>query len=408
MADFPTRDELRRIYEVAVLNPPPGTVRPNITRAALETPGADANAMREGASAVGDEVAGALADAAAGWFLDSAEGEQLDRRLLDVVGLKRKDSAASRGSVQFSLTTPLVSPLPIPRETLLSTPDGIEYLTTAEAVLPAASVGPLSVPVRSKRADSGALAAVGTITAIKSTIPNAPDDLVVTNELAATPGDDAEDDRSLRAAYENFWKTAQKATLSSLEEAAKRVPGVVSATALEYYDALGRQTRQVLLAIADRYTAQYVEQGVVPPAYQARSQALASIVSDELRATRAAGVYVGVFVATVIQQPVQLVLTFAAGADPFQVAEAARAAAANYVVALPPGGAFRRADCTRALSRVPGLVITGNEIFYPPGDVVPRVLEKLGTDLASVTANSSAIDRPLPTLYASDGFLVGG
>lgn len=408
MADFPSREDLRRVYEVAVLNPPPGTVRPNITRAALETPGTDANAMREGASAVGDEVGGSLTEAVAGWFLDSAEAEQLDRRVLDLVGLRRKDAAVAFGSVQFRLTTPLVADLPIPKETLLSTPDGIEFLTTSEAVLPAASIGPLSVTVRSKRADSGALAAPNTIAAIKSTIPNAPDDLVVTNELATSTGDDAENDRSLRAAYENFWKTAQKGTLAAIEEAATRVPGVVSAKALEYYDAFGRQTKQVLLSITDRYTAQYVQQGVVPPAYAARSQALADFVKTALRTTRAAGIYVGVFVAEVIQQPVQLVLTFTAGANPFEVAEAARSAVVNFVNDLAPGAAFRRTDCVNALRRVPGLVISGNEVFFPPGDVVPGVLQKLGTDLSSVSANSSAVDRPLPTLYSSDGYVVGG
>ena len=408
MADFPSRDVLRRIYEVAVLNPPPGVARPRITRAALGTSGSDANAFREGAAACGDEVGGSLTGVTAGWWVDSAEGEQLDKRVTDLVGLQRKDAAAALCSVQFRLTTPMVADLPIPRETQLSTPDGILFRTTRELLFPKASVGPHSVPVRSERADSGVLAIAGTITSIKSDIPNAPADLVVTNELAATPGDDEEDDRSLKAAYKNFWRTARKGTLLAIEEGARRTKGVVSATALEYYDTLGRQSKQVLLAVADRYTAQYIQQGTVPPTYAARSQALAAEVIAGLIDIRAAGIYVGCFVAEVIQLAVQLSLTFAAGAEPFTVAETARSAVVNYVNALPPGAAFSRNDCIQALRRVPGLVVTGREIIAPSGDVVAKVLQKLGTALSSVTANSSAVDKPLPTLYAEDGYLVGG
>lgn len=408
MPDFPSRDELRRIYEVAALNPPPGVARPRISRAAFETPGTDVNALREGSAAVGDELSGALTQTTASWWPDSAEGAQLDKRLLDFVGLVRKDAAVSRCSVQFRLTTALVNDLPIPKETLLSTPDGIEFFTTLEAVLPKATVGPLSVPVRSKRADSGVIAAENTITSIKGTIPGAPADLVVTNELAASTGDDQEDDRSLRSAYRNFWRTARKATLLALQEGALRVPGIVTATALEYYDSIGRQSKQVLLAVADRWTDQYIVQNSVPLSYQDRSQALAQEVGNALSDTRAAGIYVGVFVAKVIPLSIRLDLTFTAGADPFAVSESARAAIVNYVNMLPPGKAFRRSEAASALRQVPGLVVSGNEVSYPTGDVVPRVLEKLGTSLSAVTANSSAVDKPLPTLYSSDGYIIGG
>jgi uncharacterized phage protein gp47/JayE len=357
---------------------------------------------------VGDELSGALTQTTASWWPDSAEGAQLDKRLLDFVGLVRKDAAVSRCSVQFRLTTALVNDLPIPKETLLSTPDGIEFFTTLEAVLPKATVGPLSVPVRSKRADSGVIAAENTITSIKGTIPGAPADLVVTNELAASTGDDQEDDRSLRSAYRNFWRTARKATLLALQEGALRVPGIVTATALEYYDSIGRQSKQVLLAVADRWTDQYIVQNSVPLSYQDRSQALAQEVGNALSDTRAAGIYVGVFVAKVIPLSVRLDLTFTAGADPFSVSESARAAIVNYVNMLSPGKAFRRSEAASALRQVPGLVVSGNEVSYPTGDVVPRVLEKLGTSLSAVTANSSAVDKPLPTLYSSDGYILGG
>jgi hypothetical protein len=75
---------------------------------------------------------------------------------------------------------------------------------------------------------------------------------------------------------------------------------------------------------------------------------------------------------------------------------------------LSPGKAFRRSEAASALRQVPGLVVSGNEVSYPTGDVVPRVLEKLGTSLSAVTANSSAVDKPLPTLYSSDGYILGG
>lgn len=407
MADLPTRDDLRRIFEVNVLSPPGGKP-PRITRAALETPGADACALREGAAAVGDECVGLLADYAASWWIDSAQDEQLDRRVLDTVGLVRKDAAVSLGSVQFRLTTALLTPLLISRGTIVTTSDDIQYETTLDATFPIASLGPLSVPIRSLRAGANVLAAPGAITAIVGIIPNAPADLVVNNDLAASVGDDAEKDDSLRAAYRNFLRTARRGTLQALEEAARRFPGVLEATALEYYDSLGRQSKQVLLAIADKYTAQYIVANVLPATYAARSQVLAGQVLASMRDVRAAGIYVGCFVARVIIQPVALVLTFTAGANEFDVSLRARAAVANYVNALPPGGRFSRKECANALRSVSGLYVTGDEVAFPLGDVVPKVLEKFGTDLRFVTANSTAVERPLPTLYSADAYIVGG
>jgi hypothetical protein len=296
----------------------------------------------------------------------------------------------------------------------VSTPDGVQFQTTLDATIPAGTVGPLSVSVRSLRAGSTVFAAVGTITSILSQIPGSPQGLSVTNLLATTPGTDEESDDSLRAAYKNFFRTATKGTLSALEQAALRFVdpdnggGVVAATALEYYDTLGRQTKQVLLAIADQYTDQFVNTNTVPPTYAERSQALAGEVLAFLRDVRPAGVYVGVFVCRIVPLAVRLNLTFAAGADPFQVSVAARATMSNYVNGLAPGIAFRRASASDALRTVPGLVVTGNEVLFPFGDVVPRVLEKFGTDLRFVTANSTAVDKPLPSLYVSDGYIVGG
>ena len=414
MADLPSRQDLFRTYEVAVLNPAVG-VRPGITRTAIETPGSDVNALAWGAAAVGDEVVGQLGFAAAGWWISSAQDEQLDKRALDNAGLLRKPGAVSLGSAQFRLTTPLVVDLTIPRQTLLSMADGTQFFTTREAVFPKASVGPLSVPIRSRKSGAGVLAQAGTVTSILSPIPGAPADLVVVNDLATTPGDNEEDNPSFRAALRNYQLTAHRATIAALEQAAMRYQvdqetsgGIVAATVLEYYDSAGRQTKQVLLCVADRYVAQYADANSVPPAYAARSQQLGSLVAASLRDVRGAGIYVGVYVCQVVPLQVQLQLTFRAGVDTFAVAEAARAAMVNYINNLRPGQAFRRAAASEALRRVPGLYITGSEVASPIGDVVPRVVEKLGTDLRFVLANSSAVERPLPTLYAIDGYEVGG
>ena len=99
---------------------------------------------------------------------------------------------------------------------------------------------------------------------------------------------------------------------------------------------------------------------------------------------------------------------FTAGAEVFDTAQAARSAVVNYVNMLPPGAKFSPSAAAKALRVVPGLVVKGNEVVFPIGEIIPSVLEKFGTDLASVTANSSAVDKPLPTLYASDGYVVGG
>lgn len=407
MADLPSRDDLRRKFTVSVLSPPGGR-RPRITRSALETAGADANAFREGAAAVGDECVAQLSDSAAGWWIDSARGEQLDKRVLDTIRMKRKDAANSRGSVQWRVKTPKPSDFDIPAETSVGTGDGVEFLTTIGITFPAASLGPVSAPVRSVRAGANVIAPPDTIRGINSQIAGAPDDLEVTNELATTPGDDEEPDEGLRAAYRGFFRAAEKGTIAALRSGALRFPGVVSAEVLEYYDVLGRQSKQVLIAIADKYTADYISANTVPPTYAARSQVLASQVLASINDIRSAGIYVGCFVSKIIPLPVALSLTFQAGADPFEVAQRARTAVANYVNQLPPGAPFRRVDCSRELRRVRGLYVTGGEVVSPIGDIVPRVLEKFGTDLRFITANSSAVEKPLPTLYVNDGYIVGG
>jgi hypothetical protein len=87
-------------------------------------------------------------------------------------------------------------------------------------------------------------------------------------------------------------------------------------------------------------------------------------------------------VARVVLQSVTLALTFQVGVDYDTVALNARAVVVAAINALSPGVTLTRASLVTQLRSVIGLVITGNEIYAPSGDVVPLPLEVIRTSLA--------------------------
>jgi hypothetical protein len=401
MPDLPAFSALFRIGrdEVLVRNA-------LVSRDAVEREGTDANILIAAAAAMADEVVGQLADLAASLYLDSAVEKELDHLLFDRYGLTRKSAAASIGSVAFRTTLPSATTFAIPKGVLLQTAGGTQFITTEAATFTVATVGPVVMAVRSVLAGPAQSAKAGTITSIASQIAGAPSDLVVSNPYATTGADAEETDDSFRERGRRFFVTARRGTLKAIEAAALGIPGIRKASAFEVIDSSGRPARAVQLVVADAFAEQYVDYTTVPPRYETQSQAIASQIYAALADVRAAGMYVNVVVANVVVLPIQLTLTFQAGADVNTAALNARSTITSYVNSLAPGAAFSAVAALNVLQTVQGLSFTGGELYSPPGDVVVKPLQVLRTSLGLVSAVAAQTDTAIATGINPDSYTV--
>ena len=394
----PTFDELFDVARDEVL-----ARNGDLTLAVVEREGSDANLMVAAQAAVGDAVIGQLLAVTSALFLDSARGEALRRLVLDRYGIPAKGAAPSFGVVQFTTTVGAPVTFSIPAGTQVQTSDGRVFVTLATVTYPGGSVGPVNASVRSVLAGLSQRIRPGAINAILSAIVNKPDDLEVTNAVASSGGDDEELDDDLRYRARRFFVTARRGTLAALEAGALAVPGVRRATAIEAIDALGRPAGMAEVIVADAFTEDLVGVNPTPAGYATQSQALAAAVTAALEEVRAAGVYVRAYVAHVVLQTIVLALTFQAGVDTEAVALAARSLVVAAVNGLRPGEPLNRGSLVDVLRMVNGLVITGDEVVSPPGNVFVPTLAVLRTRLAGVSAISVSPAAVLQATTASDG-----
>jgi len=390
MGDFPTRAELQKIGRDYML-----MLNSKLTRETIDRDGSDANVVAAAMSAVGDECIGQLARVCAALTLGVAKGRALDKLVFDRYGLLRKPAAPGRTSIRFTTTVPAAGGFAIPAGTKLSTSDGIQFLTVVGASYPVGSVGPVTVEVRSAAAGVNQAAAAGTITNIVSSIVGAPADLAATNPLATSGAADEETDDRYRDRARAYFPTVRRGTVAAVELQAKSVPGVINARCFEDLDMWGRPAKRAQLVITDQYTDQLANLADVPPTYQTQSQVLARTVFAALYDTRPDGIYIDVIVGQLILQPVVLALSFQAGYNVDSVAYAARVAVVNYINSLDPGAKLLRENLVDALRYVRGLIVSGDEILSPAGDVVPTRLEVLRTTLGLVRASTIQPDAAL-------------
>lgn len=390
MADFPTFEDLFRVGrdEALIRNS-------RLSREVIEREGSDANVIVAASAAVGDELVAQITRVAKGLFLDTARGECLDRLIFDRFNLKRKDASAALVSVRFTTSAPNPGAFSIPAGTKLGTADGVQFVTTVDAPFPVGSVGPITVAARSAQAGADQQVGIGTITSILGAIPGAPADLAVTNHVASSGAADREEDDDYIARARLVFDTARRGTLDAIRARALAVPGVQNATAFEVLDSLGRPARTTQLVISDVFTQSLVSTSPTPATYQTQSQLLASAVFAALSDTRSGGIYVHVIVAIVALQGVQLGLRFQANIDVDAAAFRARAAIASHINSLAPGDPLLITDMIDVLRRVPGLVVTGDEVLSPPGDVIAEPLQVLRTSIGMVVATSVQPDVAL-------------
>jgi hypothetical protein len=131
-------------------------------------------------------------------------------------------------------------------------------------------------------------------------------------------------------------------------------------------------------------------------------------VQGALHDVRAAGIFVEVVVANVVLQPIQLALTFAAGADVNIAALQARAMVVGYVNSLVPGAPFVAGDAAAQLARVSGLAVNGNGIISPAGNVAVTPFQVVRTTLGLVSAVAAQTDTPIVTGSNPDSYRLSG
>lgn len=127
-------------------------------------------------------------------FPQTAQGEWLDRHAT-LRGLERRGAVPAEGSIRFSVTTPTVTDLTIPKGTVCATAGSTRFETTQAATLTAGETSVL-VPARAVEPGEAGNVPAGSILAMA--VPPVGVGACV-NPEAFTGGAEAEDDEALRA-----------------------------------------------------------------------------------------------------------------------------------------------------------------------------------------------------------------
>lgn len=382
MADCPTYKDLWRIARNEVL-----ANNASLTRSAIERSGSDAGALVAASAAVGDAVIGRAIQFQASLLLGSARGAALDKLVWDRYQELRRQAAPGRVDVTITSPTAVATGFLIPAGTVFTTADGRVWNATEQVSFPTGATGPITVPTQSALSGLAQQIRRGAINAMQLT--TAPAGLVVTNPLASAGADDGEDDDTFRARAQRIYATRSRGTLAAIERGALSVGGVRTARAFEYVDVAGTLTptyrtngtaalafgaRLVEVVISDQFTAELVDAGAVPAAYQAQALTLANQVRSALLEYRACGVQVVVTQAIVSLIGITLLLRFRAGVDVAATSAAARAVAVSYTNGLRGGDTWEPQVLEALLAQVPGLEVLGGEVAAPS---LPQPAESL-------------------------------
>src|SRR5262245_20566575 len=366
VADLPTRKDL---YDIGA-----DVIRDRARRIdpeQLNTDGSDVQILIASEAAMSEEVIRQLVLETGRLLLDSAKAEDLDRYAWDRYQIVRKGASAALGTVEFSRVSAAAGGGTIAQGQLLQTDTGIQYTTLADATFGGSDVGPVSVNVRAVEASKESQVAALAINAFVT--PPFDPTITVTNPEATAGGEPRESDSLFRERIRDAFRTARRGTLGAIEFGALQVPGVVSAKAIEVENGDGTPARIVELFIAD-------SDGLA-------SQALATQVQNSLGDFRAAGIFVLVIPSNPIFVDVVLRLRFTAGTDTLTLTNAVRNAVLAFVNSLGAQQTLLVADIFAVLTRFTpqGLVVQGDAVVQPVGDLVPGTGQTIRTTLDRVT-----------------------
>lgn len=367
MTDLPTFKDLRRIGQTEAL-----VRNPRLSLDELNRVGSDLDNIISAGAAMADEVVGQLASLRADLFVGTARGAALDRLITDrYPDLLRKQAAPSFGYETFYFGPAVVSAFTIPEGVVLSTADGVQFITATSTSVPIGTTS-IQVPIRSVLAGASQKATAGKIVNLTTTISGAPAaGMTVSNVSATFGGEDRETDLDYAVRYRLHYLAARRATLGAIEQALLSVAGIVKVTVFENLDTLGRPIGYIQAVVVDSYTEQFVTSSSVPATYASQLANLRTQLDQLLREWRAAGVGVVVVFAQVVIQPIRLSLSYVAGADEDAVRALVITSLVQMVNNLQPGAILTTDSIRDVLRRTSGIYYTGGEILSPIGNVVP-------------------------------------
>jgi len=367
VTDLPTFKDLRRIGQTEAL-----VRNPRLSLDELNRVGSDLDNIISAGAAMADEVVGQLASLRADLFVGTARGAALDRLITDrYPDLLRKQAAPSFGYETFYFNPAVVSAFTIPEGVVLSTADGVQFITATSTSVPIGTTS-IQVPIRSVLAGASQKATAGKIVNLTTTISGAPAaGMTVSNVSATFGGEDRETDLDYAVRYRLHYLAARRATLGAIEQALLSVAGIVKVTVFENLDTLGRPIGYIQAVVADSYTEQFVTSSSVPATYASQLANLRTQLDQLLREWRAAGVGVVVVFAQVVIQPIRLSLSYVAGADEDAVRALVITSLVQMVNNLQPGAILTTDSIRDVLRRTSGIYYTGGEILSPIGNVVP-------------------------------------
>lgn len=359
---FPTRQDFFSTGRAAVVGTPNIKINPTV----IDVPGSDMNLVVGVPSVMGEEVSARGAMALRGAFMELARRDALDRVVYDRTGLLRFSATPSTVDLVLSRPSPGAAGT-IDSGTVVQTPDGVQFDldldcvfgagdTTTSATATALVAGTAGNVVASAILQWGASIFDATIT--------------VTNPTPAAGGFDEEDDVQFLGRARAFFPTVARGTLGAIEYAAKQVPGVSVATAIEIENpSTGYPTAIVQLVIGDQNGNATTD--------------MIKAVATMLLGYRACGIYVQVVSGIVFQQAVTWSLTFQTGVNEALAISRVRAVSVAVAQFLAPGATLFRSKLIAAASSVPGVLISDSSLVYPAGDIVPTATSQMIRVLAT-------------------------
>ena len=328
-----------------------------ISREAIYTPGSDVNVMLAAAAAMADECVRQDTLRQAATYLASASGEDLDRLIFDRYSpsIVRKRATSSVVTLTLSREIPPSNgnAFTLPTGTSVSTPDGIEFITTNPASFPLNSTGPITVSAQAVYAGTEGNVDIGTITDFTSN-PGEPS-LVVTNNEVAAGGTDTESDELLKSRARLFWQAVSKGTISAIEFGALTTPGVYKTTAEEQY--LNNEPTGVIRLYISDVNGQ-------------SNQLLVSAVQNTLREYRAGGVVVNILSTIPRYEQISYRVSFVQGIDTTAAIQQIKDLTVQIINNLEPGEDLLISQLYSILRSVPGVIVNDDAIQLPQGDVI--------------------------------------
>lgn len=354
------------------------TSRPSkIRRELVDTPGTSIRAVVGAGATMSEEVAIFASQAINEVSLATAAkigGDVLDRAVFDRFG---RDIEPRRGAgvarVYLSFSRPASGEgltFPSGFRVGSDSDDGIVFALAEDAVMLAASTGPVVVLATCETAGPDGNAAAGTLVTL---VDNPGDDtIVVTNVEVAAGGSPAETDEAFYARAKNYWAGARRGTPSAVRLGAESVQGVTKAKVTETLDPVNFEpTMRARVVISG-------EGG-------AANAALADQVRLELEEYRALGVPVTV----IAGQPIEIDIViegvvFVAGANTSSVIQQMQAAIAAAVNANGPGETLYRQTIWSAINAFAEKAkVPDSGLVEPAVDLVPATVSTVIMTLAS-------------------------